>query len=319
MPLRWTIFTPTTPRLGWVKRRNVLATLGLAWLVWRMFSREVGPRFTGPQARPAGPMGRTLLAGRHEFFVREDGPTDGPPLVLLHGWLYDGHATWHRVLPRLAATHRVYSIDLRNHGKTDRIRDRFEIAEAADDVARVLDVLGLGAVPVVGYSMGGMTAQELVLRHPGRVSRLVLAATAAHPVPYPRWLTVPVFVVGRTLGRIDRTLLPRIAHRYLLATDVIPPEHSAWLWQILLDRDTDLYYEAGFAILRFDARDRVGSIVVPTLCIIPTDDQLIPARQQYDTASRINGAVVTEIVGARHEAVLSHPDDVAKAIAGFVT
>jgi 3-oxoadipate enol-lactonase len=259
-----------------------------------------------------------VLAGRHEFFVREAGPQDGPPLVLLHGWLYDGHATWHRVLPRLTATHRVYLIALRNHGKSDRIRTRFEIADAADDVARVLDVLGLGAVPVVGYSMGGMTAQELALRHPGRITRLVLAATAAYPVPQPRGLMVPLFIAGRALGRIDHTLLPRIAHRYLMFTGVIPPEHGAWLWQVLLDRDTDLYYEAGFAILRFDARDRIGSITVPTLCIVPTDDQLVPPRQQYETASRIEGSAVVELVGARHEAVLTHADDIAKAIMGFV-
>jgi 3-oxoadipate enol-lactonase len=296
----------------------VLVTVGLAWLAWRMFGREVGPRITGPQVRPEGPPGRTVLAGRHEFFVRQAGPEDGPPLVLLHGWLYDGHATWHRVLPRLTATHRVYVIDLRNHGKSDRIRDRFDISDAADDVARVLDVLGLGAVPVAGYSMGGMVAQELALRHPGRVTRLVLAATAAYPVPRPRRLTVPLFVLGRALGRIDRTLLPRIAHRYLLMTKVIPREHSAWLWQVLLDRDTDLYYEGGFAILRFDARERVGSIAVPTLCIVPTEDQLVPARQQYDTAARIAGSSIVEIVGARHEAVLSHADDIAKAILGFV-
>ncbi len=297
----------------------MIATAGLAWLAWRLFGGEAGPRVTGVQTRPEGPTGRTILAGRQEFFVREAGDPAAPPLLLLHGWLYDGHATWHRVLPRLAATHRVYSIDLRNHGKTDQIRDNFDIADAADDVARVMDVLGLGAVPVVGYSMGGMTAQELALRHPGRVTRLVLAATAAHPVPYPRPITVTVFLLGRALSRIDRTLLPRIAHRYLIATGVIPAEHAGWLWQVLLDRDTDLYYEAGFAILRFDAMDRVDKIRVPTLSIIPTDDQLIPARQQFATAARIPGAQVVELVGARHEAVLSHPDDIAKAIADFVT
>ncbi len=293
-------------------------TVGLAWLAWRLFGREIGPRLTGPQERPDGPPGRTVIAGRQEFFVREAGPAAAPPLVLLHGWLYDGHATWHRVLPRLAATHRVYVIDLRNHGKSDRIRDRFEIADAADDVARVLDILELGAVPVVGYSMGGMIAQELALRHPGRVTRLVLAATAAHPVPWPRRFTVPLFVLGRAIGRIDRTLLPRLSHRYLRATGVIPPQHAAWLWQVLLDRDTDLYYEGGFAILRFDARDRVGSIAAPTLFVIPTEDQLIPARQQYQTAERIPACSVVEVVGARHEAVLSHPEDIAKAILGFV-
>lgn len=301
-----------------MKRRTVIGTAAVAWIAWRLFGGEAGPRITGVQSRPQGPTGRTIIAGKQEFFVREAGPEDAPPLVLLHGWLYDGHATWHRVLPRLAATHRVTAIDMRNHGKSDRIRDHFDIADAADDVARVLDTLGFGAVPVVGYSMGGMTAVELALRHPGRVTQLVLAASAAHPVPYPRGLSVPLFLIGRALSRIDRTLLPRIAHRYLTATGVIPGEHSAWLWQILLDRDTDLYYEAGFAILRFDATDRVAKIASPTLCIIPTEDQLIPARQQYATAAAIPGARVVEVVGARHEGILSHPDDFAKAILDFV-
>lgn len=291
---------------------------GLGWLAWRMLGREVAPRMSGPQERPDGPMGRTIQVGAHEVFVREVGPVDGPPLVLLHGWLYDGHATWHRVLPMLAASHRVTIVDLRNHGKSDRLRRSFEIADLADDVARVLDVLGLAAVPVVGYSMGGMAAQELALRHPGRVTRLVLAATAARPVPWPRPLMVPLFVVGRALGRLDRTLLPRVAYHYLLATGVVPRRHGSWLWQILLDRDHDLYYEAGFAILRFDARERVGAIAVPTLCIIPTRDQLIPATQQRDTAARIGSAAVHEIPGARHEAVLSHAPEMADAILGFV-
>ena len=302
-----------------MKRSTVFVGAAAAWIAWRLFGGEAGPRITGLQARPEGPTGRTIVAGRQEFFVREAGPVDGPPLVLLHGWLYDGHATWHRVLPRLAMTHRVYAIDLRNHGKSDQIRDNFDIADAADDVARVMEVLGLGVAPVVGYSMGGMTAQELALRHPGRVTRLVLAATAAYPVPRSRFLSVPLFLVGRAVSRIDRTLLPRIAHRYLITTGVIPNEHSAWLWQILLDRDIDLYYEAGFAILRFDASDRVSKIGVPTLCIIPTEDQLIPARQQYATAAAIPGAKVAEVVGARHEAILSHPDDFAKAILDFVS
>ena len=301
-----------------MKRRNLVAAAGLGWLAWRLFGGEAGPRIKGRQSRPEGPPGRTVIAGRQEFFVREAGPEDAPPLVLLHGWLYDSLATWHRVLPRLSAAHRVTVIDLRNHGKSDKIRDNFDIADAADDVARILDVLGFGPVPVAGYSMGGMVAQELALRHPGRVTRLVLAATAAHPVPRPRRLSVPLFGLARAVSRIDRTLLPRIAHRYLTGTGVIPAEHSAWLWQILLDRDTDLYFEAGFAILRFDARDRVGRIAIPTLSIVPTDDQLIPAREQYDTAKRIPGSQLVELVGARHEAILTHSDDIAKAIEEFV-
>jgi pimeloyl-ACP methyl ester carboxylesterase len=260
--------------------------------------------------------GRSVTVGRNEFFVRELGDPDAPPLVLLHGWLYDGFATWHRVAPELANTHRVVIPDLRNHGKTDRIRARFEIPDAADEIAQLLFEMDLVGVPVVGYSMGGMVAQELALRHPGVVDRLVLAATAAAPVQWPRWATVPGMVGGRALSRIDRTLLPRLAYRYLTLTGVFPKEEREWLWQVLLDRDTDLYYESGFAILRFDVRDRIGRLKIPVRSIIPTRDQLIPADHQRDTA-RLVGADVVEIEGARHEAVLTHAGEVVKAISEF--
>ncbi len=298
-------------------KRRILRSAIAGWLLWRLFGPEVPPRFHGVQRRPADLPGRTVTVGRHEFFVREVGDREAPPLVLVHGWLYDGFATWHRVAPELAASHRIVIPDLRNHGKSDRIRSRFEIGDVADDLAMLLDRLDLGGSSVVGYSMGGMVAQELVMRHPGAVGRLVLAATASRPVQLPRVVTVPVMLGGRVLSRIDRTLLSRIAHRYLTATGAIPPEHAEWLWQVLMDRDTDLYYEGGFAILRFDAIDRIRRIDIPVHSIIPTADQLIPADNQRETA-RVVGAEVIEIEGARHEAVLTHSGEVAKAITGFV-
>lgn len=288
------------------------------WAAWRILGPEVGPTLRGVQERPAALPGRTVPVGRSEFFVREAGPADAAPLVLLHGWAYDGYITWHRVLPRLAERHRVVSIDLRNHGKSDRIRGRFDVEDLADDVAGVLQALGLGRVSVAGYSMGGLVAQALARRHPGRVERLVLAATAARPLRWPRWVTVPVFLAGRVLARLDRTTAPRIVHRYLISTGVIPPEHSAWLWQCLMDRDSDLYYEAGFAIARFDSTEWVGRLAVPTLVIIPGHDQLIPRRAQRETAGLLREGRVVEIEGARHEAILTHPDRIAGEIVGFL-
>jgi 3-oxoadipate enol-lactonase len=296
------------------RSRSRIVTVLAGWAAWRLLGPEPSPRFVGRQRRPEGPTGRTVVVGRDEFFVREAGPEDAPPVLLLHGWLYDGHVTWHRIVPDLAERYRVIVLDLRNHGKTDRIRSHCDIADMADDVARVLDTLGLGPLPVVGYSLGGMVAQELALRSPGRVTGLVLGGTAAHPVDRPRWLSVPAFVLARVFSRIDRFLLPRIAYTYLMKTGTVPAEHGAWIWRSLLDRDTDLYYAAGFAILRFDARDRVGSIGVPTTCVIPTEDQLVRPHLQRETAELIPGATVVELVGARHEAILTHADDITKAI-----
>lgn len=300
------------------RRGTSIAALAGAYAAWRLLGPEIPPRFAGRQERPTRLAGRTVVVGRHEFFVREAGPVDAPPMLLLHGWVYDGLATWHKVIPTLAEDHRVLAVDLRGHGKTDRIRGRYDIADCADDIAGVLDALSLGPVPVVGYSMGGMVAQALTTRHRGRVTRLVLAATAARPVGFPRWITVPVFVVGRAAARIDRWLVPRIAHRYLLGSGAVASEHAAWLWDVLGDRDVDLYYQAGFAILRFDGEDRLDEIDVPTLSIIPTRDQLIPPNLQRQTARRLAGNRVVEVEGARHEAVLTHPQEVAKAIRGFL-
>lgn len=299
-------------------RNLILAAVGGSAL-WRLLGPEVPPRFRGRQERPTRLTGRTVLSGRHEFFIREAGPDDGPPVVLLHGWVYDGLTTWHRVIPILAETHRVYVIDLRSHGKSARIRGRVDMAEIADETAGVLDALGLGCVPVVGYSMGGMVAQTLAHRYPARVSRLVLGATAAEPVAWPHWISMPVFLIGRALARLDRLIPPRVAHRYLLATGTIPPHHSAWLWEALLDRDVDLYYQAGFAILRFDASGWIGKIGIPSLSIIPTRDQLVPPSRQRRTAAALADNRVVEIEGARHEAVLTHPIEVAKAIREFIS
>jgi len=146
----------------------------------------------------------------------------------------------------------------------------------------------------------------------------VLAATAARPIRYPRWVSGPAFVIGRALARLDPLLFPHIGYTYLRRTGAVPPEHAAWLWQELVDRDVDLYYEAGFAIRKFDASGWVGRIQRKVLCIVPTADQLIPPSRQRELAELIPGADIVEIDGARHEAVLTHPEDIAAAIEEFL-
>jgi 3-oxoadipate enol-lactonase len=238
--------------------------------------------------------------------------------VLIHGWVYDSLVTWHRVMPGLAGRRRVIAVDLRNHGRSERVPGPFGIADLADQVAAMMDALGIPAADVVGYSMGGMAAQELARRHPGKVRRLVLAATAARPIRHPRWISGPAFVVGRALARLDPLLFPRIGYAYLRRTGTVPPEHAAWLWQELVDRDVDLYYEAAFAIRRFDASEWVGRLGKEVLCIIPGADQLIPPSRQRQTAELIPGARVVEIPGARHEAVLTHDGEFTAAVEEFL-
>lgn len=264
------------------------------------------------------PPGRTVTVGRHEFLVREAGPEDGPVLVLLHGWAYGSTGTWHGIVARLGDRFRVVTVDHRNHEKSDRIQGRYSIDDAADEVAGALLAAGVrGPVTVAGYSMGGLIAQTLARRYPALVGRLVLGATGARPIPIRRLATLGVFAVGRAMGRVGSTGWLRASYHYLMRVGAFEPRYGRWLWESLLNRDVNLYFEAGSAIWRFDSRDWIGRLAVPSLVIIPTDDQLVPPPAQYELASLLRDAEVVELVGARHEAVLTHTDEIAKSIARF--
>ncbi|HHC07351.1 MAG TPA: alpha/beta fold hydrolase [Actinobacteria bacterium] len=290
-----------------------------AWMAWRILGPELPPRFTGIQRRPLDVTGRSVLVGPHEYFVRELGDPEAPPLVLVHGWAFDGLMTFFRVLPHLSRHFRVIVPDHRNHGKSDRIRGRFDLEDLADDLAGVLDAVGVDR-PVVlfGYSMGGMVAQVFTRRNPGRVDRLVLAATAAHPIDRHRvWVRLS-FWLGRALARISRQESALATYRLLRRRGVIEPEHGRWLWEHLMDRDPTLYYETGHAVWRFDSRSWVGRLDVPVLQIITTDDRIVAPRTQYDLASRLREPRIVELFGADHEAILSRPQDFIDAVEAFV-
>jgi len=249
--------------------------------------------------------------------IREAGDPDGPVLFMLHGWGYDSLATWHRTIEPLADHFRLVLMDQRNHGGTARVRGSFSVDDLADDAAGVIDALELGPVTVVGYSMGGMVAQALTRRYPGKVTRLVLGATAALPISDRRLAARAVFALGRAIGRLSLLEWARGMHRYLLANKAVDREHSRWLWETLLDRDVTLSFETGAAVWHFDSRSWVSGLTVPALIVIPTADQLVAPRSQRELAQLLPNSEVVELVGAKHEAVMTHGDELAKAIIEF--
>lgn len=115
------------------------------------------------------------LNGLHFHFERAG---NGPPLLFISGTGGDL-----RVQPNVFASPLAKAFDLlayeqRGLGRTDKPDVPYSMADYADDAAALLDHVGWDAVRVIGVSFGGMVAQELVLRHPSRVSRLVLACTS---------------------------------------------------------------------------------------------------------------------------------------------
>jgi pimeloyl-ACP methyl ester carboxylesterase len=99
----------------------------------------------------------------------------GKPLILLHGGLGSGEM-FGPILPTLAQDHRVILPDLQGHGRTADIDRPIDIRLMADDVAGLIDHLGLEKPDLVGYSLGGGVAFLTASKYPEKVRRLVMAS-----------------------------------------------------------------------------------------------------------------------------------------------
>ena len=102
---------------------------------------------------------------------------EGEPLLLIMGFMSPG-AAWISALPMLGMFRCIY-FDNRGTGLTDKPAGIYTIEQMADDASDLLKALNVPKAKVFGVSMGGAIAQELVLRHPEQVERVVLGCTAA--------------------------------------------------------------------------------------------------------------------------------------------
>lgn len=297
--------------------RGVLTVVG-GWVAWRLLGPELPRRFPPSQRRPIRIPGRTVFVGERELFVREAGPADAPVLVLVHGWSLDAAMTFYRIVPELSSRYRVVMPDMRNHGGSDWVRGRFSVADLADEVAGLLNAMQLARATVMGYSLGGMVAMELASRHPGLVERLVLAATAARPVPSRRVLARLGFWLGRAVARVSTREGARLTEEALLRLGALDPAHRRWLYESLLRRDAELFYEAGAAAVRFDSRSWIGSLRVPATIVIPTKDLLVPTVAQEELAQLMPNASVVRLEGAGHESIFTRSEDYVSILTGLL-
>ncbi|MET9460793.1 alpha/beta hydrolase [Streptomyces canus] len=221
---------------------------------------------------------RSVDVGGVRLACRTWGPPDAPPLLLLHA-LGEDATDWEVVVPALARSRRVYALDLRGHGRSDWPGDySLELMQA--DVLQFLDALGLGAVDLIGHSMGGIVAYLLAENHPQRVSRLVLEDV---PIPRPR----------------ERTTLTR------------PDGALSFDWEMVpaVRRQIDLP----------DPRwlERLSQITAKTLVLAGGPHSHVPQDGVAELASRIpGGRVVTIPVG--HLIHHAAPELFTEAVSAFL-
>ena len=262
--------------------------------------------------------GHTVFVGDDEFLVRDMGPHQGVPILLVHGLAGASLTEWYQVAPKLAVDRRVIMIDHRGHGLSAPGDRRFEVDEDADDIAAVLDDLGVGQVDVVGYSMGGIIAQSFARRHPGRSRKLVLMATFARHTRAYRWARWAGTILTRGWERVMGFGTSEVRSGYLIARHAIQPQHARWVWREQQRRNVESGAQATFALLRFDSTEWIARLDLPTMVVVPTRDYLVPPAWQYELASLIPGARLVELRGVGHEMVWTAADEVADLLIEFL-
>lgn len=249
-----------------------------------------------------------------------EGLEDAPVLVLLRG-LARSSRYWLDFRELLARRYRVVLIDNRGVERSDSPRPPYTTATMADDAAAVLDHAAIERAHVFGISLGGMIAQELALRHPDRVDKLVLAATTpggrkARSTPL---RSVYVLLRGGTMP-FDRAihytasvvLAPAFAQErgdilqtwIDLATSE-PPPFRGLLGQFL-------------AAARHDAWDRLHHIAHSTLVITGDEDRLIPSQNSYLLLSRLKDARLHIVDGGGHDFVTELPEQTTRVVSTFL-
>jgi 3-oxoadipate enol-lactonase len=234
------------------------------------------------------PPARTVIVpDRGELFLRDTGG-DGPPVMLLHGWLATADLNWWSAYGALIdAGYRVLAVDHRGHGRGLRPMTKFRLADCAADAAAVLRQLEASPATIVGYSMGGAIAQLVARDHPDVTAGLVLSGTAQHwqePQTKRVWRSMAVF--GFILS-----LAPRASYRAgFRRVGLLDPARTAWLMSELERHSARDVAEAGRELGRFDSRPWLRSVSARAAVVVTTRDTAVPPRKQRELAEALGAA-----------------------------
>ncbi|MET7419460.1 alpha/beta fold hydrolase [Dactylosporangium sp. NPDC005555] len=266
------------------------------------------------------------VPGGRRICYRVDGPDDGPPLLLIAGLGLD-LTSWPRRMLDGFTGHglRVIRLDNRDAGRSTRVQARppsmlrqlfarpvpgaYDLGDMAGDVDALLEDLGTGPVHVLGMSMGGMIAQTLAARHPGRVATLtsVFSTTGDRKVGQPAPSTM-LRMAKRPARTVEQAVERHLSLLRHIGSAEFPPddaEERAWvagMWDRGSGRPNaaGVGRQIGAIQASGDRTAQLRAITAPTLVIHGDADFMVHPSGGRATAAAIPGARHVEIPGMRH-------------------
>jgi pimeloyl-ACP methyl ester carboxylesterase len=226
-------------------------------------------------------------------------------------------------VPALSQMFQVIIFDNRDAGRSSHATGPYAIADMADDVAGLMDALGIRRAHMLGLSMGGMIAVEFALRHPDRLHRLVLSGCGAAPArvafdPIRTWNWVKLTdKTGEVFAGQQFTWL--FSHAFLRNRDAVQ-QTATLLASHPHQVGPEAYNRQAQAYLQYDALDRLAGVTSPTLVLVGEQDLLTPPWICREVADRIPGSQF-EIIsgdGSSHVVPIERPDEFNHLVTRFL-
>ena len=199
----------------------------------------------------------------------------GDPLILLHGGL-GAIEMFGENLPALAAGRQVIGVDLQAHGRTADIDRPITFEAMADDVAALIRHLGFNQVDLMGYSLGGQTSQQVVIRHPELIRKLVLISC---PFKRSQWNQYNLEGMQQMSSAIAEPM--KQTPMYELYKQIAPKVED---WPVLLTKLGNL------ARTDYDWSKVIPSIKQPVLLVAGDADAVLP-RQMIEFFELLGGGL----------------------------
>jgi 3-oxoadipate enol-lactonase len=234
----------------------------------------------------------------------------GVPLVLCHAFPLD-RRMWSAALVELRSDAELVTVDLCGLGESEGGHSAPSIEGAADDVAALLDGLGLDRAVVGGVSMGGYVALAMAARHPDRLRGLVLADTRA-AADTPEQRAARDAAIARIAAEGTRAYIAELVPRL-----VAPSSLAARQMALALGGLQSTSAVAGALAALRDRPDRtptLAAIAVPTTVIVGSEDTVTPPEEARRLAAAIPGATLVELTGVGHLSPLEAPAEFAAAL-----
>ena len=242
----------------------------------------------------------------------------GPTVLMLHG-IGGGHLAFAPQVETLASVgYRAVAWDMPGYGHSAPI-EPYTFKGLAESCIALIESLSCGDVTLLGHSMGGMVAQEVVARRPELVGKLILCGTSpSFGKPDGDWQrsfiaerTAPLDA-GQSMAQLAAQLVPQMAGPAALPEGLQLATHC----MSLVNPST--YRRALEALVSFDRRANLPHIRVPTLLIAGEHDRNAPPAVVKKMAASIPGSTFIEMAGVGHLQNLEAPDDFDTLVLNFL-